>query len=462
VILRAILASLTLSWASAPADPAPEQKARAEPVVLSEAILQRLPADYRDNAKSLVTTTPENQERWLKRSDEELAGIVIGQLAAKPGAANFLVHEVEKESSPKLRGRIIQALEGYWGSHPESQRSLERHASSDPDAAVALQALAELRTIRMAELGRLLQSRLALAKSGGDGAGAMLLAREQETRYSWHGELNFPSFMRVPAPVFAVKVRSSSIRVLAFGDFGFGNEAQRATAAAMVDYHKSHPFDFGLTVGDNFYTYGMVSTKDPRWQTQFEQLYGPMHIQIYASLGNHDYGQPDSPAAEILYSNLSPDWRMPSPYYTYTAGPVQFFAIDTIDLTEAELMWLGEELGKSTARWKLVYGHFPIYSATGEDRGLIDKLLPVLKKGQTDIYLCGHHHNLQELKPDGSVHFFVSGGGGAPLYNVNPYERSLYKEKVNGFTVLEADEHRFKVSFIGVDGQERHADTLEK
>src|SRR5579872_5773182 len=115
------------------------------------------------------------------------------------------------------------------------------------------------------------------------------------------GEI-LPGFLRKPPPPFTLKPSTDSIRVLAFGDFGFGNDAQKQTAAAMVAYHKAHPFDFGLTLGDNFYRFGMDSPQDPRWQTQFEQLYGPMHIPIYATLGNHDYGQADSPAAEILYS----------------------------------------------------------------------------------------------------------------------------------------------------------------
>ena len=42
---------------------------------------------------------------------------------------------------------------------------------------------------------------------------------------------------------------------------------------------------------------------------------------------------------------------MPATYYTYTAGPVQFFAIDTIELSDSalpnkEMAWLDAELAK--------------------------------------------------------------------------------------------------------------------
>lgn len=438
------------------------QKVQAVPVGLSDALLSRIPSVYRDEAKSRVAVTNEVQQRWLKLSDEDLAGAVIGQLSRSPDGDEFLLSRLENESSPKLRGRIIGSLGGYWVSHVQAQAILEKHASSDADAGVALQALEQLRSIRMNDLRKLLQTRLELAKTSGDIAGTSKLAMEAERDYSWFGNITLPGFLRVPPAVFSVVPADKSIRVLAFGDFGTGSEAQKLTAAAMIEYNKSKPFDFGITLGDNFYTYGMDSPSDPRWQTQWEQLYGPLGIKFYVSFGNHDYGQPDSPAAEILYSQNSPDWRFPAPYYTYTAGPAQFFAIDTVDLSDAELLWLDSEIGKSKAHWKVVYGHYPIYSATGEDKQLGSKLLPILKE-RVDVYLTGHHHNLQELKPEGGVHFFVSGGGGAGLYNVDPaYPRSVFKDKVNGFTVLEADAKHLKVSFIGTDGKEIYQNTLVK
>ncbi|WP_252263709.1 metallophosphoesterase [Paracidobacterium acidisoli] len=269
--------------------------------------------------------------------------------------------------------------------------------------------------------------------------------------------------MRIPPPQFSVVPAGRAIRVLAFGDFGTGSAAQKQTAAAMVAYQKIHPFDFGLTLGDNFYPRGMKSPDDPRWQTQWEQLYGVMHIPFYAVLGNHDWSGADSPAAEILYSARSQSWHMPSPYYTFTAGSVQFFAFDTPAMDEAELKWLDEELIRSTARWKVVFGHYHIYSATrGDNKELIARLLPILKKDHVDVYLDGHDHNLQELKPEGGVHFFVSGGGGAGLYEMNPYDRSVFRQKINGFTVLEADDKTLAISFVGTDGSEIYRRTLTK
>jgi len=46
-------------------------------VALSDAILNRLPPDYRDKAKLLVSATEESQQRWQKLSDDDLTAAVI-------------------------------------------------------------------------------------------------------------------------------------------------------------------------------------------------------------------------------------------------------------------------------------------------------------------------------------------------------------------------------------------------
>lgn len=433
------------------------------PIALSEDILARVPSAYREEARTMVTATDRVQDSLRKNSDEKLSIWIVNALAGKPEAGDFLIGQLEKEPAPALRSAIIESMHDYWQSHAETQQILQRHVVSDPDATVSLQALDMLRLAQINALDDLLETRLAAAKTAGDSAAVKEFGIEEERWFSFKQGTMLPAFLCVPPPLFSVEPPEKTIRVVAFGDFGTGSLAQKQTAAAMVAYNKAHPFDFGLTLGDNFYPRGMVSPNDPRWQTEWEQLYGPMGIKFYAVLGNHDWGSADGPAAEILYADKSPDWRMPAPYYTFTAGPVQFIAFDTVEDSEAELEWLDLELASSTAPWKVVYGHYHIFSATrGDNKQLIEKLLPVLEKNHVDIYLNGHDHNLQELKPVGGVHFFVSGGGGAGLYNLNPYDRSIFKEKVNGFTVLEADRDHLKVSFIGTDGSELYHHTLTR
>jgi tartrate-resistant acid phosphatase type 5 len=428
---------------------------------LPEEILKRVSPDYRDPAKNLLTATEPRQAALAKMTDDNLNVAIVADLCKKSEAAPFLLDRLEKEPSARLRSGILTGLKSYWASHPEAQAIVEKHITTDPDAEVSVKALETLRQVRMAAMSRLLTTRLSTAMNSGDADAKKQLGEAEERWYSLVNGISLPGFLRTPPPVFSVKPAGQPIRVLAFGDYGTGTAAQTSTAKAMVAYHQSHPFDFGITLGDNFYSTGMADTTNKRWKTQWEQLYGPMNIPFYATLGNHDWGSSDSPAAEILYSEKSTSWHLPAPYYTFTAGPVQFFAFDTVEVNEAELEWLDSELAKSTARWKIVYGHFHIYSGTRLDnKVLIERLLPILKKRRVDVYLNGHDHNLQEEKPEDGVHFFISGGAGAGLYDFNPYDRTIFKEKLNGFTVLEADANRLQVKFVGTDGKELYTRTL--
>jgi len=268
--------------------------------------------------------------------------------------------------------------------------------------------------------------------------------------------------LQVAPPLFSLKPRGQPIRVLAFGDFGDGGKGQREVASAMLQYHRQRPFDFAITLGDNFYNKGMRSVDDPRWRTWWDQLYDPLGIQFYATLGNHDYGFPQSPEAEILYSKKSPSWRMPATRYTYTAGSVQFFATDSQKMTPDQLEWLQKELVSSTARWKVVYGHHTIYSHGyhGNTPELIRDLLPLIKD-RVDIYLSGHDHDMQHLRPEGNLHFFVSGSGGK-LRRIRPGPRSLFAMSARGFAVLEANAESVKMTFVSTTLQPLYEYTLKK
>jgi hypothetical protein len=220
-------------------------------------------------------------------------------------------------------------------------------------------------------------------------------------------------------------------------------------AEAMRRLHAKTPFDLALTFGDNFYPAGMASPDEPRWDRDFERLYGPMRIHFFPTLGNHDWVLADSPASEIERTARSKVWQMPADRYTFTAGPVQFFAIDTNLISHAQLEWLDREIGLSTARWKVVYGHHPIYSygAHEDEVAVREVLLPILRN-RVDLYLCGHDHDLQHIAAEDGVHFALAGGGGAATRPVTPGPKSLFAASKNGFAVIEATPAAIIVTFM--------------
>ncbi|SRR5579883_53153 len=255
------------------------------------------------------------------------------------------------------------------------------------------------------------------------------------------------------------------VHAVAFGDYGTGSRNQSDVAHAIGRRAGQQPFDLGLTMGDNFYRCGVRSVTDAKWRTRWEDLYTPLGIPFYSSLGNHDYGHPPvicpsergSPDAEVAYSKISKSWHMPARYYSFTAGPALFIAIDTEGWSGKQLDWIRETLRKyaddPAVKWRIVYGHHPIYTSgvhLNERRisVLREALLPVLKDGKVDVYLCGHDHDMEHLRADG-MEFYICGGGGAQLrkfHNRKPI--SVFQAVKFGFLDLRIDQHTLSVQFF--------------
>ena len=436
-------------------------------ITFEERLAARLPIGWRAPVTTLLAIPPSQHAQLLTLSDEALRQNLIRRLVRVAAAHDFVKAQLKSDPSPRVRSAILTGMVGdaRWAALPETVALIEGVAASDPDVALSLAALDLLRRSRLRGLSALLASRLAAAKASGDAANIARLRDEQERWISLERGTMLPGFLREPPPVFSVLPAERTIRVMAFGDFGTGGAPQKRMAETIATYHRGKPFDFAITLGDNFYNAGMESPADPRWQTWWEDVYGPLGITFYPTLGNHDWGHPDSPAAELLYRSKSNNWRMPAPYYTFTAGPVQFFALDTQTVagSEKQIAWLDREISQSKAVWKVVYGHHPIYTAGSyEDRpDLIAGLMPVLRN-RADMYICGHDHNLQSLAPDGGVRFYVAGGGGAALYRTRRHERSLFASSAHGFAVLDAGPAELTVSLVDVTGKTVHQEVLRK
>ena len=415
----------------------------------NDARLMKLPTALRDQGRLILAEADEDKRADLAESLAEKDAL---------GALDFLLALLDSDPSADVRENIVDELEEV--DDPRVDPALERRVLVDPDPDIALASLDLLRGRRTLPLMRLLEQRLDAERKGGssDRIGRFIVEQERWATIVRGGLL--PTFFQSPPALFTVTPAARPVRVLAFGDYGDGSDAQKRVAAAMLKYHQQHRFDFGITLGDNFYPSGMESPVDPRWQTWWSDLYDPLAIQFYASLGNHDWNHANSPAAEVVFGQRSPSWRMPATYYTFEAGPVQFFALDTDIISEAQLLWLIQELDRSRATWKVVYGHHPIYSeGQHEDNNQkIGQLLPVLKD-RADVYVAGHDHDMQHLKPEGRLHFFVAGSAGK-LRPIEPGPRSLFAKSAHGFAVLEADARALTVKFVEADLTSPYAYTI--
>jgi predicted phosphodiesterase len=388
------------------------------------------------------------------------------QLADYPEATTFLFSVIPHDPSARVRDLAI--MNSYFYAHMRSDSlvrgTLEWMAVEDPNPLIARRALNQLRAFSIKPLRQLVDLRMKAARARGDSAVTANAELEDEWSNADAG-LVLPSFMRRSPPVFAAAPANRPIRVLAFGDWGTGRPSQIETAAAMRAYHAKRPFSFGITLGDNFYPEGVESPSDPRWRTQYEELYSPMNVKIYGVLGNHDRYNGETPAAEILYSQRSPTWRMPAQNYTFTAGAAQFWAVDGSDMTELQLRWLRASLDSSKARWKIVYSHYPLYSSSdlgGREGHLYPKLFPVLD-GRADVFVAGHHHSMQHIQPMGKLNLFIAGSGGASSYGVNEKDpRAIFARSSFGFAVMDVTPREFTVQFIDTKQGEIYKTTITK
>lgn len=440
-------------------------------------VIQRLPADWRSTAAQYrVFPSTGDNSYLLKQSDDDLRYLVLSRLEADPGAEHFVAAHLDEQiaaaANTKARTRLIDGLayNDNWTNNSLTVPLLEREAVGNPDPEVAAEAVSGLHALEAKRALVVLNKRLRGVswdyKNNKDEVDG-LEAAQQGLLYTEDG-VDLPDFMQMPPPVFEVPTKTSSIRVAMMGDFGTRGEDQHKVAAAMVGEGKKKPFDFGITLGDNFY-FDLKSPDDTGFKDAFEDLYGPMKITFYPCFGNHDWGG-ELPEIEILYSNENPHWRFPAPYYTYTAGPVQFFVINTEFGSDGEqhlfsalqARWLQTELDKSTAKWRVVYGHMPPYTSMWTSYTLAGELMPVLK-GRADVYISGHVHNLEQHKAEDGVNLFIigaSGRGGVPVDPSDP--DTIFAKEAYGFGVLEANDHTLTIRILGEDGKELHEATFHK
>lgn len=223
-----------------------------------------------------------------------------------------------------------------------------------------------------------------------------------------------------------------------------------AVALAMKNYCRDMlRCDFGVLLGDNVYPSGATFGADGKDDAQrfrdmftipFGQLVNdPATYLTYVTLGNHDWETSrEAGFLQIEFLESEPRFYMNGPYYTVKPpagnGNVELFVIDTSmllasvpvyadslnddgsevttdevepvnyqvePLTDAERAmpgWLEAALRESTARWKLVVAHHPIWSSSGskfeQARVLRQLLLPAMCR-YADAYLVGHDHTLE-------------------------------------------------------------------
>ena len=165
---------------------------------------------------------------------------------------------------------------------------------------------------------------------------------------------------------------------------------------------------------------------------------------IVAVSGNHEYIKGISRHLEQRFTLVFP-YFLPKAsgdenhVFTFNYKNAQFFLLDSnkgiLNLFKQK-KWLRHELEQSTARWKIVVLHHPVYSIRGKFNNLFVRMLfnPVIKKYGVDLVLQGHEHGYARMTDDDNS---------TPLYIISHNSPKTYKHTLNGKIQKYAKDSRY-------------------
>ena len=255
---------------------------------------------------------------------------------------------------------------------------------------------------------------------------------------------------------------------------------QKPIAELMGRIAENVDIECVIAAGDVHHFEGVRSVNDPLWMTNYELIYNHPELMIpwYAILGNHEYR--GNPQAVIDYTNISGRWNMPARYYTFVLEndgiTIRMVMVDTAPLIDKyrkdsqkypdackqdinqQLNWIDSVLTSAKEDWVIVVGHHPIFAETGKDDSerldLQKRLDSVLRKhANVDMYLCGHIHNFQYIRPKDSKIDYVFNTSGSLSRKVKPIEGTQFCSDESGFSLITADKKELKLHMINKTGK---------
>lgn len=286
------------------------------------------------------------------------------------------------------------------------------------------------------------------------------------------------------------KAIEQNINFILANDLGRnGYYDQRTVAATMGSVAENIDIECVVAAGDVHHFEGVRSTSDPLWITNFELIYNHPDLMIpwYAICGNHEYRS--NPQAVVDYSDVSARWRTPARYYTRVIEDdgitIRLVMLDTSPLIDKyrndsgkypdavrqnlnrQLRWLDKTLAAATEDWVVVVGHHPIYAYTpkaeSERTDMQRRVDSILRRHScVDMYLCGHIHNFQHIRAEGSDIDYVVNSSGSLSRSVKPIAGTLFCSDATGFSVVSANKSTLTLTMLDAHGIPLHTVTRSK
>jgi hypothetical protein len=176
---------------------------------------------------------------------------------------------------------------------------------------------------------------------------------------------------------------------------------------------------------------------------------------LFPSLGNHDrQGRGRTADNFRKYFSLPENSPNPERYYAFTYGNSRFLILDSnaysFALTD-QTAWIERQLQSARLDKEIehvfVAMHHPPYSVSlhGGHTQLREAWTPLFEKYNVDAVFSGHDHCYERAESSG-VRYFVSGGGGAPLY---PRSKRAKPADIEAVKYMERVNHYLRVHVIG-------------
>ncbi|HEV7559576.1 MAG TPA: metallophosphoesterase family protein [Kofleriaceae bacterium] len=242
---------------------------------------------------------------------------------------------------------------------------------------------------------------------------------------TWDGEF-------ATAPPIGKEVPFSFV---VMGDTRNGTEQHRR----VIERMSQEVPDFVLGTGD------MVDEgwRQDQWQQFFDVENQLLRDNVFfPAVGNHDrQGRGQTADTYRSFFSVPENGGDTERYYGFTYATSRFLVLDSNEYSFAltdQTAWLERELvaaRQGTAiRHIFIVMHHPPFSISlhGGARDLRDRWTPLFEKYQVTAVFSGHDHVYERAEHNG-VHYFVSGGGGAPLYPKRPQSAKADVDAVKRF-----------------------------
>lgn len=247
-------------------------------------------------------------------------------------------------------------------------------------------------------------------------------------------------------------------RFVVFGDTRTRHEMHRKVVDAIVKHGTP---DFVLHTGD------LVSdgSDSGLWPIFFDierQLL--RNTAFYPALGNHERNSREF----YEYFQVGP------PFYSFNWGNGHFAVINS-DLGNAatsatareafwaeQTRWLEDDLTRNQkADFRFVIAHHPPFSAVTSRQEFnknMTALVPLFEKFKVTAGFFGHDHNYQRHVKNG-IQYIITGGGGAPLYDVAKPDPEVTKMVMSTehFVTVAVEGKVARIEVLALDGS-----TIEK